>query len=125
MDTKSTSSKKFSFLLAGALVAAATAVFLAFYPAMGEQADYHYSDYLKSDQFLFYLYQGNLVLNKQMLDKTQQEEVLYSDLYLTMEQGKASEEEADREGIVYSAEEVSGEYLKSRLSRAMEEVFED
>ena len=42
-----------------------------------------------------------------------------------MEQGKASEEEADREGIVYSAEEVSGEYLKSRLSRAMEEVFED
>ena len=102
MDTKSTGSKKFSFLLAGALVAAATAVFLAFYPAMGEQADYHYSDYLKSDQFLFYLYQGNLVLNKQMLDKTQQEEVLYSDLYLTMESGKASEEETGREGVVYT-----------------------
>ena len=49
MDTKSTSSKKFSFLLAGALVAAATAVFFAFYPALGEQADYHYLDYFKSD----------------------------------------------------------------------------
>ncbi|MDE6890460.1 MAG: HAMP domain-containing histidine kinase [Lachnospiraceae bacterium] len=123
LDTKSKSSKKFSYLLAGALVAAATAVFLAFYPAMGEQADYHFSDYLKSDQFLFNLYEGNLVLNKQMLDKTRQTEISYSDLYLTAEYGEVPETEMGGDGAVYQ-DEMSGEYIKSQLGKAMEDVME-
>ncbi|MCM1136250.1 MAG: ATP-binding protein [Clostridium sp.] len=124
MDTKLKSSKKFSVLAAAMLVAAATVVFLAFYPAIGKQADRHYSEYLKSGQFLFSMYQGNLVLYKQMLDKTGTAEVSYSDLYLTMDEEETSEEMLDREGI-YPEEGLSPEFAKIELNKRMDEVLEN
>lgn len=124
MDTKSKNSKKSGFLLAGALVAIATAIFLAFYPAMGKQADLYYSDYFKSDQFLYNFYQANLVLYKQMLDKTGQPDISYSDLYLKLEEERAAQGEADREGIYPEEGNVTGEYVKARLAGEMNAVME-
>lgn len=123
LDTKSKSSKKFSFLLAGILVAASAAVFLAFYPVMGEQAGYHYSDYLKSDQFLYDIYQGNLVLNKQILDKTGHEEVSYADLYLTINKEQVTEEEMN--GEIDAEVYVGAELVKGQLNEMMNDVMEN
>ena len=82
MDIKSKSNKKFSYLMALVWVMLAAAVFLAFYPVLKVQASYYYTDQLKSDQLLRQMYQGNLVLYKNMLGRTGQEDVSYADLYL-------------------------------------------
>ncbi|MDE5910430.1 MAG: HAMP domain-containing histidine kinase [Lachnospiraceae bacterium] len=86
MDTKSKSSKKFSFLAAGAIVALSVVVFIAFYPVLEKQAMEYYTGELRSDHFLKQFYWSNLILYKSMLDKTQQEAVPYSELYLTIEE---------------------------------------
>ncbi len=86
LDTKSKSSKKFSFLAAGAIVALSVVVFIAFYPVLEKQAMEYYTGELRSDHFLKQFYWSNLILYKSMLDKTQQEAVPYSELYLTIEE---------------------------------------
>ena len=58
----------------------AAAAFLAFYPVLKEQASCYYTDQLKSDRLLQQMYQGNLVLYKNMLERTGQKDVSYADL---------------------------------------------
>lgn len=103
MDTKSKSSKGFSFLMALLWIMLAVAAFLAFYPALKEQASNYYTDQLKSDDLIRQMYQGNLVLYKRMLERTGQEDVSWADLYLKFEEKEIAEEEIENNG--YDIEE--------------------
>lgn len=113
MDTKSKSSKKFSFLMAGSMIALSIIVFIAFYPVLKKQAMNHYTGELRSDDLLKQFYQGNLVLYKSMLDKTQQKEVTYPELYLVIEEKELLPEEL--EDIQNFETERTPKSLKSEL----------
>lgn len=108
MDIKSKSNKKFSYLMALVWVMLAAAVFLAFYPVLKEQASYYYTDQLKSDQLLRQMYQGNLVLYKNMLGRTGQEDVSYADLYLKFEEEDIAREEIENNGYYVEEERTAG-----------------
>ena len=108
MDTKSKSSKKFSFLMAFIWVMLAVAAFLAFYPALKEQASYYYTDQLKSGDLIRQMYQGNLVLYKRMLERTGKEDVSWADLYLKLEEENISEDEFENDGYLVEEERTIG-----------------
>lgn len=114
MDTKSKSSKKFSFLIAGAMIALSVIVFIAFYPALKKQAMNYYTGELRSDQLLKQFYQSNLVLYKSMRDKTRQQEVSYPELYLVIEEKELLPE--DLESIQNFEEERTPKGLKNELA---------
>ena len=88
MDTRSTNSKRFSFLIAGLLVVVASAVFLMMYPFFQEKAAEHEVDALSSDSFLTELYQGSCVLYKDITETVMGEATDYADLYLTIREEK-------------------------------------
>lgn len=111
LDTKLKSSKKFSFLIAGSIVILAAVAFIAFYPVLGKQAASYYTDGLRGSDLLRILYQSNLVLYKSMLDKTEKEEVSFSDLYLVTERGKITWEERE-EGIWFENERTADSVIK-------------
>lgn len=129
MDTKSKSSKKFSFLAAGIAVMLATALFMACYPVFEKQAASHYTDPLRSGEMLQYFYKSNLVFYKNMLDKVQGGENSYADLYLlTEEKGlsegeKFSEDDMDRNYGELLEERSLTEY-KDSLERAVSFIVE-
>lgn len=116
MDTKSKDSKKFSYLMALIWVMLASAAFLAFYPVLKEQASRYYTGQLKSDQILWQMYQGNLVLYKSMLERTGQENVSYADLYLNFQ-----EEEITLDEIVDKGGSVEEEWTSGSLRSLLEE----
>lgn len=94
--------------MAGIMVALSVIIFLAFYPALKKQAMNYYTGELRSDQLLKQFYQSNLILYKSMLDKTRQEEVPYSELYLVIEERKLLPEEM--ESIQFETEKTSTEW---------------
>lgn len=113
MDTKSKSSSKFSFLMAGGMIALSIIVFAAFYPALKKQAMGYYTGELRSDQLLKQFYQSNLVLYKSMLDKIQKKEVSYPELYLVIEEKELLPDEL--EGIQDFEEERTPKGLTNEL----------
>lgn len=118
MDTKSKSSKKFSFLAAAIWVLLAAAAFLALYPVFDQDVSVYYTDELKSRQLLQEMYRGNFVLYKNMLERTQKEEISWADLYLEMEQEEISLGEMERDGLYFEEEWTSGA-MKNYLSANM------
>ncbi len=122
MDTKSKSSNKFSFLMAGVMIALSIIVFVAFYPALKKQAMGYYTGELRSDQLLKQFYQSNLVLYKSMLDKIQQKEVSYPELYLVIEEKELLPDEL--EDIQYFEEERTPKGLTNELLEDFERYME-
>ena len=101
MDIKSKNNKRFSFCAAGVLIALAVAVLLAFYPVLGKQASEYYTDHLKGGQLLTAMYRSNLVLYKNVVDKREQRDVPYSELYLDMETTRCQMQEIQDEYMNY------------------------
>lgn len=122
LDTKSKSSKKFSFLAAGCLIALAVVIFMAFYPALKKEAANYYTDRMRSDQLLKQFYQSNLVLYKDLLDKTKNAEADYSDLYLVIKEEKLSPDEFER--VTNFEEERTAQEQKRLLSDSFDIYFE-
>ncbi len=121
MDTKSKSSKKFSFLAAAVWILLAVAAFLAFYPAFGREASGYYTDHLKSQQLLQEMYEGNFVLYKNMLERTQRKEISWAELYLEMEREEITLEEMERSGLDF--EEGTSGAMKNFLSAGMNNML--
>lgn len=86
MDTKSTNSKKFSFILAFIFIMAATAGYFMMYPVLEKRASEYDVDALSSSNFLFQLYQGSCVLYKDVTEAAAGEIIEYADLYLQAEE---------------------------------------
>ena len=123
MATKLKSSKAYSFLLAAGAVTAAVAVFLAFYPAFGEQAANYYTDSLRGEELLGSFYRSNLVLYKSLLDKAGGEEVKYSGLYLEIEREEMAWEEQKNAQYIISRGEETPESLTEKLVKDMERLM--
>lgn len=129
LDTKSKSSKKFSFLAAGMAVMLAVAVFMACYPIFEKQAANYYTDPLRSGELLESFYRSNLVFYKNMLEKIRKEEVRFADLYLVGEEEAISTEEwpmandfANNYGVL--VEDRAIEEYEDTLKRAVDSVLE-
>lgn len=97
----------------------AAVVFIAFYPVLEKQSASYYTDSLRGNDLLRILYQSNLVLYKSILDKTEKEEISYSDLYLVTERGKITWEERE-EGLWFENERTADSVIKE-----LEEVMND
>lgn len=95
LDTKSTGSKKFSFLIAGALILIASAGYFMMYPVFQKQAAAYDIDTLSSSTFLDKLYSGSCVLYKDITEAVTGEKAQYSDLYLDIEDELVPEKEAE------------------------------
>lgn len=95
MDIKSKSSKKFSFMTAGILIALSVIIFMMLYPVYEKRAAGFFTDRLYSDNFLQKIYQSNFVLYKDLRDKIDQTNYNYTDLFLEIEDNKISQSEAD------------------------------
>ncbi len=125
LDAKTKKSDKFSFLTAGALVALAVAVFIGFYPTFKRQASVYYTDFFRSSLFLQNFYQSNLVLYKNMVDKRQQTDTDYSDLYLEMSREKASlDEYGYQDPETYYEEELTIGKMENMLAENLDEILE-
>ena len=93
MDTKSRNSEKLSFMIAGVLIILAAVIFMAFYPVFDERASRYEENILQSDGFLEQLYEANFVLYKEMAEISAGENLLYSDLFLSIEKEDYDSEE--------------------------------
>lgn len=102
----------------------AAAAFLAFYPVLKEQASCYYTDQLKSDRLLQQMYQGNLVLYKNMLERTGQKDVSYADLYLRFEEKDITGEEIENNGYAVE-EEITAGSLKIILEENLNALLEN
>ena len=123
LDTKSTGSKKFSFIAAGGIVIACAIVFMCFYPSLEKRAAGYNSVALREEQMLVQFYQANLALNKSVLEKSRQEQVRYADLYLELEEEDLSRDELARGNLEYvdkTQEEVK-DFLENRMEGLLEE----
>ena len=123
LDTKSTGSKKFSFIAAGGIVIACAIVFMCFYPSLEKKAAGYNSVALREEQMLVQFYQANLALNKSVLEKSRQEQVRYADLYLELEEEDLSRDELARGNLEYvdkTQEEVK-DFLENRMEGLLEE----
>lgn len=95
MDTKSTGSKRFSFLIAGALILIASVGYFMLYPVFQKQAAAYDIDALSSQNFLYKLYCGSCVLYKDITEAVTGEKVDYADLYLDIEDEMISKKDAE------------------------------
>lgn len=117
MDTKSKDNKKFSFLTAGALIILATVIFMAFYPVFDRKAAQYEEDVLQSDGFLLQLYQANFVLYKELAEISAGENLLYSDLFLSVEK-----ENYYSENMEYA--EINGENWEEQAKEVIDDILE-
>ena len=85
MDIKLKSNRKMGLLIAGIVTALFAGGFMALYPVFEEKAQGYERDKLKSDEFLQSLYCSNYVLYKDMIEKVEQTNYSYADLYLDKE----------------------------------------
>ena len=86
LDTKSTGSKKFSFIIALILITAASVGYFMMYPVFRERAASYEGDTLSSSEFLSRLYMGSCVLYKDITEAVTGETAEYADLYLKAEE---------------------------------------
>ncbi len=112
MDTKLTGSKKFSYMIAAALVIAATAGYLMLYPVFKDRAAAFDVDVLGSLEFLNQLYWGSCTLYKDVMEAVTGESVEYVDLYLDVEDVSATE---------FTEEELDG--IAEELSETWDETY--
>ncbi len=100
MDIKSTGSKKFSFIIAAALIMTAVLGYRMMYPVFEKQAANYDVDTLRSQDFLYKLYDGSCVLYKDITEAVTGEKAEYADLYLKTEDALVSKvEEEVLEGL--------------------------
>lgn len=123
MDTKSKNSKAFSYLTALIWIMLAVAAFLAFYPGLGKEAERYYTNQLRSDGWLEQMYQGNLVLYRDMLERKGQESVSYADLFLQFEEEEITEEELEDSG--YAVEEQTMGSMKVFFQENLNSILEN
>lgn len=123
MDTKLKSSKKFSFIIAGSLVALAVIFFMAFYPALQKQAGQYSTDLLRNEAILQGFYQSNLVFYRNIQEKTGQKEVSCSDLYLELTEEELSREEYSELDIVFEEESIIE--IKRYLTEAINDIMDN
>lgn len=114
LDTKSTGSKKFSFIIAFIFVTAAAVGYFMMYPVFRERAAEYDGNALGSSQFLFNLYKGSCVLYKDITEAVTGEAAEYADLYMEVEDELLEEiEDGDRE-LFYDSELDVGSYTSAR-----------
>lgn len=123
LDTKSKNSKKFSFMIAGISVGLAVMVYMACYPVFKNQVSSHYtSGTIMNEQLLEKMYESNLVLYKDILDKAEEQSYSYSDLYLSVEEKELKESDiyhSEFDGY-YTSEELK-DSLESEVNSLLEE----
>ena len=86
LDTKSISSKKFSFIIALIFIITASVGYFMMYPVFEKRAAEYDVDAFSSSNFLFQLYQGSCVLYKDVTEAATGRTVEYADLYLQAEE---------------------------------------
>ena len=123
LDTKSKNSKKFSFIIAGISVGLAVIVYMACYPVFKNQVSSHYTSGTINVQLVEKMYESNLVLYKDILDKAEERSGSYADLYMTID-----EEALPKEADTYNAEFENGytseelkDYLENEINSLLEE----
>lgn len=92
LDTKLKNNKRFSFIIAGILVALAVLIYMASYPVLKKQMAQYYTDSVRSNELLYQIYQSNLVLYKDIFDKVNKENHRFADLYMDIEEVDLSKE---------------------------------
>jgi len=100
----------------------AVAVFLAFYKGLGKEASHYYTNQFKSDEWIQQMYQGNLVLYRDMLERKGQGNVSYADLYLKFEEEALTQEEIEEGG--YEVEESTVGSIKALLEENLNNILE-
>lgn len=123
LDTKSKNSKRFSFIAAGVLTAVAVIIFMAFYPALEKQTGQYSTDILRNEAMLQKFYQSNLVFYKSLLEKVQQKEISYSDLYLEITEENLTIEELTELNIEF--EEISITEVKNFMIKEMNDLLDE
>lgn len=124
MDTKSTGSKTFSFMAAGVIIIACAIAFMCFYPSLEKRAAGYQSVALREEDMLVQFYQANLALNKSVLEKSRQEQVKFSDLYLEIEEEDLSVDELTRGNLDFmesKTKEEAEDFLENRMEELLEE----
>ena len=116
MDIKSKNSKKFSLVIAGMLIILAAVIFMAFYSAFDERASRYEENILQADGFLEQLYEANFVLYKELAEISAGENLLYSDLFLSIEK-----EDYDSGDAEYA--DISGENCEEQARRVMDDIL--
>lgn len=105
LDTKSTDSKKFSFIIALLLIMAAAVGYFMMYPVFRERAAEYDVDALGSSAFLAQLYQGSCVLYKDIEEAALGQTLEYADLYLQAEEELLGEID-EKENEIYDGSEL-------------------
>lgn len=82
MDIRLKSNKKIGLVIVGVITALFAGGFMTLYPTFEEKALEYQTDELKSDDFLQSLYCSNYVLYKDMMEKVEQTDYNYVELYL-------------------------------------------
>lgn len=123
MDTKLKSSKKFSFITAGILVGLAVMAYMMCYPVFKSQINDYLIESTESSQLLYHIYKSNLVLYKDISDKTAGKSQSYSDLYLTVNEEALPEEAYSYENREF--EELSSEELKDYLDNEINMLLDE
>lgn len=116
MDIKSKNSKKFSLVIAGMLIILAAVIFMAFYSAFDERASRYEENILQADGFLEQLYEANFVLYKELAEISAGENLLYSDLFLSIKK-----EDYDSGDAEYA--DISGENCEEQARRVMDDIL--
>lgn len=122
MDTKLKSSKKFSFIIAGTLIALAVIAYMACYPVCKGQINSYFSESFRNEQLLYCIYQSNLVLYKDISDKAEKTNYSFSDLYLRLEEKNLPEE---TDYSVRDYEETRNEELKADLENGVNTLLDE
>lgn len=99
MDTKSKSSKRFSFIAAAILVELAVFVYMACYPVFRNRMQKYFSDSLAGEQLLSEIYKSNLVLYKDIYERAGGKSCSFADLYMTFGEEEFRKNGSSYEGI--------------------------
>lgn len=119
MDTKSTNSKKFSFIIAFILILAASAGYFSMYPFFERQAAEYDIDVFSTSNFLFKLYQGSCVLYKDVTEAATGDTLEYADLYLQAEEELLKGINGENEEIYDGSEFIVGSYANAESWKQM------
>lgn len=128
LDIKLKSNKKISLLIAITVTVLCSAGFMALYPTFETKADTHYRDSLSRDEFLSYLYRGNYILYKDIAEKTGETSCSYEELYLSVEEEYARDEDMDflnGSDTMYHMMEDGIDSLPWEMKDRLENVFKE
>ena len=122
MDTKLKNNKKASVVIAAAVIIISAIIFTLFYPTFKKEADRYYTESFPEDYFIENLYKSNYVLYKDLVDKVDQTNVNYQDLYL---ETQIQDVPSPPEELAYGSYSDKVEQLDEDIRRSVDGEFNE